>query len=168
MTQHVEYTASFVDLGATAQRNTTMATDTPQHDQRPIPRRRQVQRKSKEGSNAFLVWAVKILLVLLILFMLPKLVEGRGRNAKKKRQRRKQEVMLSDTRKICEHQVCSQWIPEESMNCVQMCLSPACYQDVYGSTPIEDGEINVDRARDFEKCVKEEMRLARKRQRLSR
>jgi Domain of unknown function (DUF4787) len=121
--------------------------------------------KKEEASNAWLVFVVKILLILVILLWLLPLVESATSNQKMKKQRRRAEVVLAETRLICEHGTCGQWIPEESMNCVQLCLSPACYQQVYVDMPLEDGEIDVDRAKIFEKCVKEEMRLARKRQR---
>lgn len=126
----------------------------------------QARNQKPQSSNGFLLLAVKILLVLLILFLLPKLVEGKGRGRfKKKNRRRRTEVIFYDTRQICEMETCVGMIPEESMNCVQLCISPACYQEVYGDVPLEDGEIDIDRARQFEVCVKEEMRLARKRQR---
>ena len=125
-----------------------------------------VSKKNTEGSNGLLVFAVKILLILLILFLLPRLVDTASRNqVSKKKQRRRAEVFWGETRQICEHQTCAQWIPEESMNCVQLCLSPACYQQVYGDMPLEDGEIDVDRAKLFDACAKEELRVVRKRQR---
>lgn len=81
------------------------------------------------------------------------------------KQRRRADVVLHDTRDVCEYYTCIQFLPEEAMNCVQLCISPMCYQEVYGDDPLEDGEIDVDRAKAFEICVKEELREVRKRQR---
>lgn len=123
----------------------------------------------KETSNTYLVLAVKILLVLLILFLLPKLVQGKRQgkyNARLLKQRSRGRLSRADlysTRMACEMEVCVNMIPEESMNCVQLCISPACYQEAYGEEPLEDGELDIDHALKFEECAQEEMRLARKR-----
>jgi len=120
----------------------------------------------KETSNGYLLLLVKILFVLLILLLLPKLVQSKTKfNYRNRRQRQRTDVLLSDVRKSCEMQACVHFIPEEAMNCVQLCLSPTCYQTIYGDEPLEDGEIDIDRAKLFERCVKEELRLARQRQR---
>ena len=120
----------------------------------------------KETSNRYIVLAVKILLVLLILFLLPKLVYGKRAkyNARNKR-RRGAEADFQSIRKACEYEICSYLIPEESMNCVQVCISPACYQSMYGDEPLEDGEIDIERAKRFETCAKEELKSLRKRRR---
>jgi Domain of unknown function (DUF4787) len=56
-------------------------------------------------------------------------------------------------------------IEEERHDCIQMCISTTCYDAVYTKSPLEDGEIDVIRGRDFEKCVKDEIRQEKKRQR---
>lgn len=123
-------------------------------------------RVQKKTSNRFILLVVKILLVLLILLLLPKLVQSRSKvNYRQKKQRRRAEVVLTDARMTCEMDVCVSLLPEEAMNCIQVCLSPACYQDIYGEEPLENGEIDVDRAKRFEICVKEEMRAVRSLQR---
>ena len=123
-------------------------------------------RVQQATSNRFILLFVKILLVLVILFLLPKLVKARTKlNYRNKKQRRRAEIALDDTRKVCEYHTCIQFLAEEAMNCVQLCISPACYQDIYGDDPLENGEIDIDRAKTFEVCVKEELREARKRQR---
>ena len=138
----------------------------PQHVTKMATVRAPQIRVQKKTSNRFLLLLVKILLVLVILLLLPKLVKARSKlNYRNKKQRRHAEVVLNDARMSCEMNACVHFIPEEAMNCVQLCLSPACYQKVYGDEPLEDGEIDVDRAKTFEVCVKEEMRLARKLQR---
>ena len=44
----------------------------------------------------------------------------------------------------------------ESMNCVNRCLSPVCYEKIYASEPLEDGEIDRKRERKFTDCVRQE------------
>lgn len=46
----------------------------------------------------------------------------------------------------------------ESMNCINQCLSSACYEKVYASEPLEDGEIDRKRDRKFTDCVRQEER----------
>lgn len=40
------------------------------------------------------------------------------------------------------------------MNCVFQCISSVCFDAVYASDPLEDGEIDSNRERIFSKCVK--------------
>jgi len=124
----------------------------------------------KQSSNRYVLLAVKILLALIIFLLLPKLIESRRSTMKKfnyrnKRQRRLAEVVLKETRLICEMHICRAIIAEEAMNCVQVCISPACYQQHYDLEPLEDGELDIERARLFELCVQTELRDVRKRQR---
>ena len=119
------------------------------------------QPPNPQGSStaATLVFLAKILLVLLILFMLPKLVWAAPSQRRKKTE-------VSSIRAHCQQVVCAAWVLEESANCVNLCTSPACFEQVYGSNPLEDGEIDLRRARDFEKCLKDEFKLLRKRKRV--
>ena len=50
------------------------------------------------------------------------------------------------------------------MNCIFQCSSPACYEKIYAPNPLEDGEVDLDRARQFEECAEEEIKEARRRQ----
>jgi hypothetical protein len=124
----------------------------------------------KESSNQYMVLAAKVLLVLLILFMLPKLVYGKkmkynARGARYRKANRRTGADIQSTRMTCEYEVCSFLIPEESLNCVQACISPVCYQGIYGDDPLEDGELDTNRAKEFDACAKEEMKNVRKRRR---
>lgn len=114
------------------------------------------------SNSSYVLLAVKILLVLIILFLLPKLAES-GSDTKSRRKRA--EVEYRGLRNTCETQACYSWIPEESLNCVFACMSPSCYNQLYGLSFLEDGEIDIDRAREFESCTKSELRAARKRRR---
>jgi hypothetical protein len=114
------------------------------------------------STPSYLLLAVKILLMLIILFLLPKLVTG-GRQSRKRTKR--MDIELRSTRVLCEKDICSGFIPEESMNCVFLCVSPACYENIYAIDPLEDGEIDIPRAKEFEQCVKDELKAMRKRER---
>ena len=39
-------------------------------------------------------------------------------------------------------------------NCVLRCMSPPCYEETYGSDPLEDGEVDTVRGRKFRVCAK--------------
>eukprot|EP00539_Tryblionella_compressa_P020623 CAMPEP_0178860316 /NCGR_PEP_ID=MMETSP0747-20121128/1678_1 /TAXON_ID=913974 /ORGANISM="Nitzschia punctata, Strain CCMP561" /LENGTH=44 /DNA_ID= /DNA_START= /DNA_END= /DNA_ORIENTATION= len=41
-------------------------------------------------------------------------------------------------------------------------MSSKCYQEIYGSMPLEPGEVDVQRFSLFEKCAEEEIREERK------
>jgi hypothetical protein len=117
---------------------------------------------NRTPTPSYLVLAVKILLVFVILFLLPKLVSGGRQHGRKKVKR--MEIEMRSTRIICEKEICAAFIPEESMNCVLFCVSPACYETVYGE-PLEDGEIDIPRAKEFDTCLKVEFRSLRKKMR---
>ena len=114
---------------------------------------------SRESENQMTAVVVKILLILLILFSLPHLVESR------KNKRKKLDSQIRSTRHHCQTEVCGSYIPEESLNCVFLCVSPSCYETIYGAEPLEDGELDAYRAKRFELCAKEEIRQSRARQR---
>ena len=122
-----------------------------------------VQPKTIKSSSTsqFIVTAVKILFVLLILFLLPKLVEARRKRTPPKRNA----IEARKLRDFCETQVCGDYITEENLNCISVCLSPACFEQVYGTNPLEDGELDFDRVQRFDECFLEETRNARQRKR---
>jgi hypothetical protein len=115
------------------------------------------------GGDAWLVFFIKALLVAVIILMLPKLVDGKSSGSKR---RRKVEKQLTALRQSCV-QECNNEIMvfEESMNRVHLCISEQCFNQFYKENPLEDGEIDVLRIKEFEKCAKEELRLERIRQR---
>ena len=43
------------------------------------------------------------------------------------------------------------------MNCVYQCISELCYDEVYSTMPLEDGEIDTYRYRLFTTCVRKEL-----------
>lgn len=58
----------------------------------------------------------------------------------------------------CERKTCQNYVKDEGMNCVNECLSPKCFSEIYGEFPLEDGEIDTKRYREFLKCVRLESR----------
>ena len=48
--------------------------------------------------------------------------------------------------------------PEEGYNCVNECVSSKCYEEIYSASPLEDGEIDSLRSRQFSSCVRKETR----------
>ena len=114
------------------------------------------KRRIHEPTNPYLLLAVKILLVLLIIFLLPKLVEGRDSPAMKRRKRIQHH--MHSLKNLCEQETCQHLVHEESMNCVYQCVSEECYDQVYAMAPLEPGEIDFERARSFEMCFRESYR----------
>ena len=53
-------------------------------------------------------------------------------------------------------------------NCVNACVSPACYAEIYAAEPLEDGEIDAKRARSFLSCVRKEAASERENDRRAR
>ena len=125
----------------------------------------------------------KILLVVLILFLLPELVSAKP---KKKNRAWVNAVndsisvhnfipsshhlfwhndLISRLENLynarithCETGECGHLILEESMNCVTKCVSEQCYKEVkYDEEPLEDGEVDMNRAILFAQCVRNEI-----------
>ena len=60
------------------------------------------------------------------------------------------------------------FVPEEAMNCIHECRSPECYDILYGKDPLEPGQIDTDRAKEFDTCNRSELMNARKQEKLDR
>jgi hypothetical protein len=48
------------------------------------------------------------------------------------------------------------------MNCVNNCTNPTCYEEVFASEPLEDGEVDELRQQSFVTCMRRELRLVQK------
>jgi hypothetical protein len=57
----------------------------------------------------------------------------------------------------CERMNCTHLNIDENMNCVNECTSKKCYEKIYSILPLEDGEIDNKRSRDFNRCLREEV-----------
>ena len=49
-------------------------------------------------------------------------------------------------------------------NCVLRCVSPECYDKLYGHDPLEEGELDTTRGRLFRNCVRSEMKEKKKKE----
>jgi hypothetical protein len=94
---------------------------------------------------------MNFLLSFLLLLTLALAVTG------KHKRHAKTDRAIKGKRKKCEAE-CSDFLPLESDNCVNVCLSPKCYKQIYESEPLEDGEVDTVRARIFTSCVRKAMR----------
>ncbi len=81
-----------------------------------------------------------------------------GPQAKKLTVNNKVDRLWRGTKTACEKNECSKFVPEEAYNCVNKCLSPDCYEEVYATNPLEDGEIDITRSRAFTGCVRQEVK----------
>ncbi|OQS00173.1 hypothetical protein THRCLA_21732 [Thraustotheca clavata] len=59
-------------------------------------------------------------------------------------------------KKYCTERDCSLLDKYTNMNCVNMCLSPTCYERVYAEEPLEDGEVDDYRSYRFVSCLRKE------------
>uniref|UniRef100_A0A0G4GQ10 Uncharacterized protein n=1 Tax=Chromera velia CCMP2878 TaxID=1169474 RepID=A0A0G4GQ10_9ALVE len=65
-------------------------------------------------------------------------------------------------RNKCVMNECSDIPEEENDDCVDKCLSPQCYQDIFAENPLEPGEVDRKRRNDFMNCVKKEVDVERR------
>jgi hypothetical protein len=87
-------------------------------------------------------------------------VMAKPRKGRRKRTNTKQELLAK--RMACEMDCLGQWIPEEAMNCIHFCRSPACFEQLYGEDPLEPGQVDPPRADAFDKCSLNEILESRR------
>ena len=63
---------------------------------------------------------------------------------------------LKEVRRECESKACLHLAEDEAGNCVHECVSPLCFDKIYGAEPLEPGEVDHVRARQFNACTKRE------------
>ncbi len=61
----------------------------------------------------------------------------------------------------CEEFDCGHLEKEEAYNCVNNCTSTVCFDKIYAESPLEDGEIDLERRRLFITCLRNEVKLNR-------
>lgn len=107
-----------------------------------------------------------------IIFLLFVVVGPFATNAKRKRNRKQRTSSKQEMhrrRRDCEGECLATHVPEEAMNCIHQCRSPACFERLYnGVNSLEPGEIDVDRALEFNSCNLAEILEARKKGRIER
>ena len=108
----------------------------------------------------WVVTMVKVLLLIVIWWIfLPDFVDGR-KNRRRQQQRRKQAVYFRTTRYTCAVETCGHLLAEEALPCILPCLSNDCYTHIYQDHPLEPGQVDIERALEFEDCIKEEYRTS--------
>lgn len=96
-----------------------------------------------------MVQLTKTIQYILILLLLATVVDCKGNAIRRDR-------AWKAKRAQCEEQDCGHLIIEEAYNCVNKCTSQLCYDEVYAANPLEDGEIDFDRDREFISCLRRE------------
>lgn len=85
-----------------------------------------------------------------------------GPQAKKLTANNKIDRVWKGRKSVCEKEECGKLVPEEAYNCVNKCISPDCFDEVYADNLLEDGEIDSARSRTFTSCVRGETAEAEK------
>lgn len=113
-------------------------------------------------SNSWMQFLVKALLVAIIILLLPRLVDG-STSSSNKRVERELRTMRQDCSETTD---CHLHLVEERTNCIHRCISNPCFERVYGTQPLEDGEIDIGRRRGFDSCVRDELRRNKQKRQL--
>jgi len=61
---------------------------------------------------------------------------------------------------------CSHLMFEESAGRITACISPGCHDKIYGSNPLEEGEIDLIRLAQFELCAKKDLKESARMERI--
>jgi hypothetical protein len=91
--------------------------------------------------------------ILLVVFNLLLLTEGKKRHDKVWKQRKAE----------CEAHNCEHLHVDENMNCVNECTSSECFTEIYAAEPLEDGEIDTRREKQFQSCLRREVKESKQR-----
>lgn len=101
--------------------------------------------------------------------MLPKLVTAKSRRNRKHKMFLDLRSVRFDCQLESEENLCrTNNGRDEVLNCVNECVSRLCYEEVYREKPLEPGEIDLERAKQFSDCATAELRRKRYEQRYSR
>lgn len=107
-----------------------------------------------------------VVVVLLLLSDVLPVVTAKRQKPRRKRTNSKQEMQAR--RMTCEMECLTQWVPEEAMNCIHTCRSPACFAQLYGEDPLEPGQVDTERAEVFDRCNMNEILEEKKKEREAR
>ena len=81
--------------------------------------------------------------------------------AKRRNKKFEKEFRILQNACALEKTKCGSLIPEENLNCVNLCISSKCYDSIFAQSPLEDGEVDYFRERAFKKCASYEMKRKR-------
>mmetsp|Transcript_38875 Transcript_38875/g.62982 ORF Transcript_38875/g.62982 Transcript_38875/m.62982 type:complete len:107 (-) Transcript_38875:75-395(-) len=80
-----------------------------------------------------------------------------GRSLSKNRAPQHSDRQLKTRRSDCERHTCS-YIPVGLQeNCILRCISEPCYLEIFEENPLEEGEIDTVRSRQFNNCARKEI-----------
>mmetsp|Transcript_34279 Transcript_34279/g.39025 ORF Transcript_34279/g.39025 Transcript_34279/m.39025 type:complete len:154 (-) Transcript_34279:46-507(-) len=131
------------------------------------------KRIDDSNNNPWMIFIVKVLFIIIIILSLPKLVEGKSNN-RRRRQRRRRNIELKTNQENCVAHCTQQQddeklhisvVLEESLNCIDRCVSPDCYNEIFAENPLEDGEVDRNRHNSFENCVRNEIKIQQQEER---
>ena len=88
--------------------------------------------------------------MLVLLLILP-FIEGKSK-------RHRTDQQWKNKKKECERNSCAHLETDVNDNCVNECVDEVCYKEIYGGAPLEDGEIDSGRYREFINCVRKAVR----------
>jgi len=75
--------------------------------------------------------------------------------------RKRENLSLRDLKYLCELHECGHLVLDADYNCINGCISPSCYFQIYQDQPLEPGEVDSKRAKLFRSCFDQERRLHR-------
>jgi hypothetical protein len=110
--------------------------------------------QSPSPRTDYFIIFIKVVFVLVIILLLPRLVNARDTLAHK---RRRQFVTRFSTQvKSCTFDgECKQIPLIDRLLCISKCVDPTCHEQIYGADPLEPGEVDEARELAFEICVRE-------------
>ena len=111
------------------------------------------ERRRRQTRRMLFSWTV-VVVVLELALALALVVE-----AASPRQRERQ-LAQSNFYKTCEQLCTGGSSLDERANCVSKCVSPSCFEKIYASNPLEDGEIDEFRKNRFLSCMNSERRTS--------
>ena len=74
-------------------------------------------------------------------------------------------VWRTKRRDCLESEKCKLINKDENDNCVNKCTSPNCFNQIYGSEPLEPGEVDFRRWRQFTLCARKEVAEQKRKER---
>lgn len=117
-------------------------------------------RKASEEYKSPIHPLIKLLFILLILLLMPKLVTSKRRTGVNKRKIKRIQKSLNIVKSNCIDS-CDPSKMAENQMCISKCMNEDCHGEIYGEEhggELELGEVDELRNKAFEQCVKDAIR----------
>lgn len=117
-------------------------------------------RKASEEYKSPIHPLIKLLFILLILLLMPKLVTSKRRTGVNKRKIKRIQKSLNIVKANC-IESCDPSKMAENQMCISKCMNEGCHDEIYGEEhggELELGEVDELRNKAFELCVKDAIR----------